>query len=193
MSDEKAPEAEKTSLLGGFKEFLMRGNVVELAVAVVVGTAFSKIVSAVVEGLINPLVGAIGTKNLEAYESCLKAPCGVDKNGEAIGVMLKWGPVVGAGLTFIITAAVVYFLMILPMTRYKERRAKKLGLDETPAEITEVDLLTEIRDALVLQNAGGADGEAANTTGTSPLEHGHDSDGDDGPSTGGATSMDKRP
>jgi large conductance mechanosensitive channel len=83
----------------------------------------------------------------------------MDKNGEAIGVVLKWGPVVGAALTFLITAAVVYFLMILPMARYKERRARNLGLDDTPA-VTEIDLLTEIRDALVpRQNSSGPDGD----------------------------------
>ncbi|MGW8374497.1 large conductance mechanosensitive channel protein MscL [Streptomyces sp. ODS28] len=176
MSTQQAGEAEqpeKTSLLGGFREFLMRGNVVELAVAVVVGTAFSKIVDAVVKGLINPLVGAIGTKDLDVYETCISPECGVDKAGEPIGILVKWGPVVSAGLTFLITAAVVYFLMILPMARYKERRARKLGLDEAPAEVTEVDLLTEIRDALVLQRTGEHDdvSEMSNTTGTGP-EHG---------------------
>ncbi|WP_055484216.1 large conductance mechanosensitive channel protein MscL [Streptomyces sp. WMMB 322] len=148
-------ESEKKGLLGGFKEFLMRGNVVELAVAVVVGTAFSKIVDSVVKGLINPLVGAIGTKDLEKYRSCLKDPCKINEaTGEVTqGVPINWGPVLSASLTFLITAAVVYFLMILPMTRYKERLAARKTTPEPPPEVNEVDLLTEIRDLLAAQRA----------------------------------------
>ncbi|WP_070195214.1 large conductance mechanosensitive channel protein MscL [Streptomyces oceani] len=146
---------EKPGLLAGFRDFLMRGNVVELAVAVVVGTAFSKIVTAVVNGFINPLVGAIGTKSLDDYQSCLRGPCEVDPaTGEVIsGVPISWGSVVGATITFLITAAVVYFLMILPMNRYRERQAARNPVEET-TEPTEVELLTEIRDALLAQRAG---------------------------------------
>nr|WP_277349094.1 large conductance mechanosensitive channel protein MscL [Streptomyces sp. HNM0575] len=149
----------------GFKEFLMRGNVVELAVAVVVGTAFSKIVDSVVKGLINPLVGAIGTKDLEKYSSCLKEPCQTNPTtGEVTsGVPINWGPVLSASLTFLITAAVVYFLMILPMTRYKERLAARKATPEAPPEVSEVDLLTEIRDLLADRRDGS--GTAAGSLG----------------------------
>lgn len=155
---EKTSESEKKSLLVGFREFLMRGNVVELAVAVVIGTAFSKIVDSVVKGLINPLVGAIGTKDLDKYQSCLKAPCEINKTtGEVTsGVPINWGPVLSASLTFLITAAVVYFLMILPMTRYKERQAAKNPVPTAPPELTEVDLLAEIRDLLASERNGAA-------------------------------------
>ncbi|MGH3314080.1 MAG: large conductance mechanosensitive channel protein MscL [Streptomyces sp.] len=157
--------SEKKGLLTGFREFLLRGNVVELAVAVVVGTAFSKIVDSVVKGLINPLVGAIGTKDLGEYQSCLKSPCDVNATGEVVsGVPINWGPVLSASLTFLITAAVVYFLMILPITRYKERQAAKNPVAEAPAGVTEVDLLAEIRDLLVAQRNGpGAPEGAAGT------------------------------
>lgn len=145
-------------LLAGFKEFLLRGNVVELAVAVVVGTAFSKIVDSIVKGLINPLVGAIGTKDLEAYRSCLKEPCKINEStGEMTsGIPINWGPVLSASLTFLITAAVVYFLMILPMNRYKERLAAKDETPEASPEANQVDLLTEIRDLLAAQRDGTA-------------------------------------
>ncbi|MFE9332008.1 large conductance mechanosensitive channel protein MscL [Streptomyces sp. NPDC006925] len=156
-----APAPEKKGVLTGFREFLMRGNVVELAVAVVIGAAFSKIVEAVVNGFINPLVGAIGTKDLDKYRSCLKGPCEVSPTGEVTaGIPLHWGPVLSATLTFLITAAVVYFLMILPMNRFNERRAAKAAPAETaPAETagTEVELLTEIRDALLARRGGGSD------------------------------------
>ncbi|NJQ17750.1 MscL family protein [Streptomyces bohaiensis] len=128
----------------------MRGNVVELAVAVVVGAAFTKIVNAVVEGVIGPLVGAFGTQNLDSYTSCMKGPCDV-VNGEQIGVLISWGSVLSAALTFLITAAVVYFLMILPMNRFKARLdAKK---PEAAPSATELELLAEIRDELVAQRA----------------------------------------
>lgn len=153
---ESAPQSEKKSLLAGFREFLMRGNVVELAVAVVIGTAFSKIVDSVVKGLINPLVGAVGTKDLDKYRSCLKAPCEINEaTGEVTsGIPINWGPVISASLTFLITAAVVYFLMILPMSKYKERQAAKNPVPEAPPELSEIDLLAEIRDLIAAQQNG---------------------------------------
>ncbi|MFD0022198.1 MscL family protein [Streptomyces sp. NPDC058382] len=156
-------EMKKFNLLDGFKAFLMRGNVIDLAVAVVIGAAFSNIVNAIVKGVINPLVGAFGTKDLENYASCLKGPCVKDpKTGEAIeGIRILWGSVLSATLSFLITAAVVYFLMVLPMAKYLARRAAaqaaKEGVQET-LEVSELEVLKEIRDALVAQRSGPADG-----------------------------------
>ncbi|MGW3106022.1 large conductance mechanosensitive channel protein MscL [Streptomyces sp. NPDC001100] len=148
--------SEKKKELGvwqGFKTFLMRGNVVDLAVAVVIGAAFTNIVNSVVKGLINPLVGAIGTQNLDSYSSCLSDSCSGDK-----GIQLMWGSVLGAALSFVITAAVVYFLMVLPMSKYLARveaqRKAKEGTHEV-LEITELEVLKEIRDALVAQRGDG--------------------------------------
>lgn len=146
-----SPAGQNSGVLAGFKEFLMRGNVVELAVAVVIGAAFTKIVNAVVTGVINPVIGAMGSKDLESYRSCLSGPCAVSETGEITGVYILWGSVISAALTFVLTAAVVYFLMIMPMNRFNERRkAKQTPLDETPTtvEVTELQLLTEIRDLL---------------------------------------------
>jgi large conductance mechanosensitive channel len=160
--------SESKGALAGFKEFLMRGNVVELAVAVVVGTAFSKIVNSVVTGLINPLVGAIGGQSLSQYSWCLTDEgCQVDPVTGAMvkGVQISWGAVVGAVITFVITAAVVYFLMILPMNKYKKRQAaKKPAEPVAPAAPTEVELLAQIRDLMVAQRDGHAeDGPAVLT------------------------------
>nr|WP_241775864.1 large conductance mechanosensitive channel protein MscL [Streptomyces exfoliatus] len=144
---------KKESLLGGFKAFLMRGNVIDLAVAVVIGAAFTNIVNSVVKGIINPVVGAFGTKDLESYASCLKDPCKV-VNGEMQGIQIQWGLVLSAVLSFIITAAVVYFLMVLPMAKILAKRAAhdkaKEGVAET-MEISELEVLKEIRDHLVSQ------------------------------------------
>ncbi|MFI8104063.1 large conductance mechanosensitive channel protein MscL [Streptomyces sp. NPDC086023] len=149
---------KKVGVLAGFKAFLMRGNVVDLAVAVVIGAAFTNIVNSVVKGIIGPLVGAVGTKNLDVYATCLKEPCGVDGAGNPTGVNLLWGSVLNATLTFLITAAVVYFLMVLPMAKYlarqEDRRKAREGVQEI-VEITELEVLKEIRDHLVTQREGG--------------------------------------
>ncbi|MEV6109892.1 large conductance mechanosensitive channel protein MscL [Streptomyces sp. NPDC051940] len=139
-------------MFGGFKDFLMRGNIIDLAVAVVIGAAFTKVVDAVVKGFINPLIGSLGSKDLESYTSCL-GTC-VYKNGQIVeGIGINWGSILSALITFVLTAAVVYFAMVRPMKRYMEKR----GMDTSPAQ-TEVDLLTEIRDELVAarRDGGGA-------------------------------------
>ncbi|MFF4604443.1 large conductance mechanosensitive channel protein MscL [Streptomyces sp. NPDC001339] len=148
--------SESKGILQGFKEFLMRGNVIELAVAVVVGAAFTNIVNAVVKGVINPIVGALGSQNLDNYKTCLSAACTVDKKTGAYtdGIYILWGSVLSAALTFLITAAVVYFLMILPMNKWKQRQEAKKPTDNTPPPPTEIELLTEIRDALLAQRNG---------------------------------------
>lgn len=156
MSEKKDP-----SVWEGFKAFLMRGNVVDLAVAVVIGAAFTNIVNSVVKGVISPLVGAFGTKNLDQYRSCLKDPCTVSADGTVTdGVAILWGTVLNATLTFLITAGVVYFLMVFPMAKYlarqEARRKAKEGAHEV-MEVTELEVLKEIRDALVAQRGSGHD------------------------------------
>jgi large conductance mechanosensitive channel len=146
-------EKNEPSIWQGFKAFLMRGNVVDLAVAVVIGAAFTNIVNSVVKGVINPLVGAFGTQDLDSYSSCLKGPC-TGTGDAATGVRILWGSVLGSTLQFVITAAVVYFLMVLPMARYlarvEARRKAKEGTREI-VEISELEVLKEIRDELVAQ------------------------------------------
>ncbi|MFE1957382.1 large conductance mechanosensitive channel protein MscL [Streptomyces sp. NPDC059479] len=149
---------EKESVLAGFKAFLMRGNVIDLAVAVVIGAAFTNVVNSVVKGIINPVVGAFGTKDLNKYSSCIEAPCETNAAGEVVtGIPIMWGTVLSAVLTFVITAAVVYFLMVLPMARYLARRARQQAAKEEVKEVMEVselEVLKEIRDALVAQRGG---------------------------------------
>ncbi|WP_329384433.1 large conductance mechanosensitive channel protein MscL [Streptomyces sp. NBC_01351] len=149
-------EKKKESILAGFKAFLMRGNVVDLAVAVVIGAAFTSIVNSVVKGIISPVIGAIGTQSLDGYKTCIKNPCEIGPNGQPTGVEILWGSVLNAALTFLITAAVVYFLMVLPMAKYlakvEQRRKAKEGVQET-MEITELEVLKEIRDHLVAQRS----------------------------------------
>ncbi|WBB58785.1 large conductance mechanosensitive channel protein MscL [Streptomyces sp. WMMC500] len=158
MSTQGAGSAsESQGVIAGFKQFLMRGNVMELAVAVVVGAAFTSIVNAVVKGVINPLVGLFGSRNLDKYHSCFSDVCTTSPEGEVTkGVAILWGPVLSATLTFVVTAAVVYFAMILPMNKLRERQAAKTPVDASAAEVTEIELLTQIRDELVAQRNGPA-------------------------------------
>lgn len=148
-------EKKEPSVWQGFRAFLMRGNVVDLAVAVVIGAAFTNIVNSVVKGLINPLVGAVGTQNLDSYRTCLSSSC-----TGTHGIQLLWGSVLGATLSFVITGAVVYFLMVLPMSKYlarmESRRKAREGAKEV-VEVTELEVLKEIRDLLAAQRAAGRD------------------------------------
>ncbi|AMB59250.1 large conductance mechanosensitive channel protein MscL [Microterricola viridarii] len=129
-------------MLKGFREFIMRGNVIDLAVAVVIGAAFTSVVTAIVEGIFNPLIGAIfNAKSLDAA-FILELPDGAE---------LKFGAVLGAIITFLIVAAVVYFVFVMPINKLKQMQEAKResGIEDASAPVTELDLLTEIRDALV--------------------------------------------
>jgi large conductance mechanosensitive channel len=127
--------------------------------------------------VINPLVGAFGTKDLDAYTSCLKGSCDEGPDGEIQGILIMWGSVLGATLQFVITAAVVYFLMVLPMSKYLARRVAaqkaKEGVQET-LEVTELEVLKEIRDTLVAQRGSGTAGSggAAGPAGTPGADEG---------------------
>ncbi|WP_372341429.1 large conductance mechanosensitive channel protein MscL [Streptomyces sp. CC224E] len=148
-------ENNEPSVWEGFKAFLMRGNVIDLAVAVVIGAAFTNIVNAVVEGVINPIVGAFGTQDLNKYSYCLKGSC---TPGSEDSIEIMWGSIISAAISFLITAAVVYFLMVLPMAKYLARqaakKAEKEGTQEV-LEVTELEVLKEIRDSLVAQRGSG--------------------------------------
>lgn len=124
-------------MVKGFKEFLMRGNVVDLAVAVVIGGAFAKVVEGLLNGLINPLIAAVfGSPNLDNVGT-------FDLNGAhfSIGVLLT------ALINFVIIAGAIYFFVVTPMQRVMARinRSKEEAAAETPADVA---LLTEIRDLL---------------------------------------------
>ena len=96
--------------LGGFQKFLLRGNVVDLAVGIVIGAAFTSVVTALVEQVITPLIGIFGG-----------APDVSTWGFEVAGQTIRYGAVINAAITFLITAAVVYFLVVLPINRLMDR------------------------------------------------------------------------
>jgi len=121
----------------GFRDFIMRGNVVDLAVAVVIGAAFSAVVSSIANGLITPLVRVILGGNADNLGGQ------VTINGQVFDFAL----VINAIITFLITAAVVYFVFVLPMNTYRERQERGKPTD-SQLNAEEVLLLREIRDLL---------------------------------------------
>jgi large conductance mechanosensitive channel len=136
-------------MLKGFKEFILRGNVIDLAVAVVIGTAFTAIVSGLVTGIFNPLIALI-------FNSGELAKAGIElrpAEGIAPAVFLSWGLVISAVIQFLLVAIVVYFALIVPMNYVKKVQARRAGVqEEAPAGPTDTELLIEIRDLLAAQN-----------------------------------------
>lgn len=122
----------------GFKDFLMRGNVVDLAVAVIIGTAFTAIVTAIADSFIKPLIAAIGGANVTGLSWTI-----VGGNREST---VDFAAIITAIINFTIVAAVVYFLIVLPMKKIQERRQR--GEEPGPSDPTDVELLIEIRDLL---------------------------------------------
>lgn len=120
--------------MDGFKKFILRGNVLDLAVAVIIGAAFKTIVDKLVEGVINPALGMlVGSANFdEAFVF-----------GE-----IKLGLVLTAAINFLMTATVIYFFMVRPMNALKERINDPEDPEEPPEPTEEVLLLREIRDSL---------------------------------------------
>ena len=139
----------------GFKDFLLRGNVVDLAVAVVIGTAFTALVTAFTESFLLPLIGLVGGGGVDG------GTLTVDQQRFTFGVFIN------AVITFTLTAAVVYFLVVLPLRKIVERRRR--GEEAGPTEPTQVELLVEIRNLLrAQQGLPGKDSPAGPGTTTLP-------------------------
>lgn len=123
-------------MLKGFREFIVRGNVIDLAVAFVAGAAFTAVVGSFTEGLINPMVGLILGGGFEAGT--------ITVNGQVFNFTL----IVNALITFFLTMVVLYFVFVLPMNKYRERTAKT----EEASAPTEVELLQQIKELLEKRN-----------------------------------------
>jgi len=117
----------------GFRDFLLRGNVVDLAVAVVIGAAFGAVVTSFVEDLITPLIGALGGQ--PDFSAIMLGP-------------LKIGSFLNALLSFLIIASVIYFVVVVPMNKIMERARRQTETSAPPAPTKEEVLLSEIRDLL---------------------------------------------
>ncbi len=126
-------------MIQGFKNFIMRGNVVDLAVAVVIGAAFTTVVTSFTNNIINPLIASFGGTNVNGLAWQI-----IGRNSKTV---MDFGAVLTAIINFVIVAAVVYFLVVTPMNLLAERR--KRGEEPEPkAPAEDIVLLQEIRDLL---------------------------------------------
>jgi large conductance mechanosensitive channel len=149
-------------MLKGFKEFILRGNVIDLAVAVVIGAAFSAIVTTLVNSVFNPLIGVL----FNATTLAKALPVHIPSIGGGTPAVIYFGALIAAVIQFVLVAVVVYFALVVPINFVKKRAFQKKEAGEaavsedTPP--TELELLTDIRDLLA--------------TTTAPAEHGRHSD-----------------
>lgn len=112
--------------MSGFKQFLLRGNLIDLAIAVVIGAAFGAVVKALVEDLITPLIAAIGGK-----PDFSQLTFTVNKS------QFKYGDFVNNIITFVIIAAVIYFLVFLPVNALIQRSRREPPADPTTKKCPE--------------------------------------------------------
>jgi len=121
-------------VLAGFKTFIAKGNAIDLAVGVVIGAAFGAIVSAFTDNLIKPLIAEVMGGGISGGKVELSK-----------GNFLDFGAVINAAITFLITAAVVYFVFVVPMNHFNERR--KSG-DEPEAEPTNEERMVALLEQI---------------------------------------------
>jgi large conductance mechanosensitive channel len=129
-------------MLRGFKDFVMRGNVVDLAVGIVIGAAFTALVTQFTASFLKPLIAVFGG----GREGKTGAVFHIN------GQVFDYGAFLNAIITFVLIAAALYFLVVYPMNRLAERRRR--GQEPPPkAPSEEVRLLTDIRDLLAVRDA----------------------------------------
>jgi large conductance mechanosensitive channel len=145
-------------MLKGFKEFLARGNIVDLSVAVVIGTAFTALVTKFTDSIIQPLINRIGV-NQKSDVSVLRVSIG---GGQTIDLNV----LLSAAINFVLVASVVYFLVVLPYNTFRKRG------EVEQADDAQIVLLTEIRDLLAQTNGVATSGKHGGTSTTPPPDHG---------------------
>jgi large conductance mechanosensitive channel len=136
-------------VLKGFKDFLSRGNIVDLAVAVVIGTAFTALVTKFTDSIITPLINRAGAGSTDV---------GLLKINIGGGQIIDLNILISAAINFVLVAAVIYFLVMMPYERFRKRGEVEQAQD------TELAILTEIRDLL----ADGGSGKHVTGPGTGP-------------------------
>ena len=129
--------AEKKSFVTEFREFILRGNVVDLAVGVVMALAFKAVIDALIKDLITPIIGIPGKKDFSALTFTIH------------GSIFRYGDFINNVISFVLIGFVVFVAVVKPVGALMERHRRKAGIVEEPAELSsEAALLTEIRDLL---------------------------------------------
>lgn len=138
-------------MLKGFRDFVMRGNIVDLAIAVVIGTAFAKVVDTMVSSIVTPILNALPGASVNGLSFAIRGGDLAEKT------TIDFSTIITSIIVFVLTAAVVYFVFVVPMTRIQQRRAS--GLTPEPEAVPEATLLLrEIRDALGARPSDGTAG-----------------------------------
>ncbi len=122
-------------MIKGFRNFILRGNVMDLAIAVVIGAAFTGIVTQFTKSFIEPLLKLMGGGGVHGGAFIVKS------------VAFDWGAFINAVINFVIVAAILYFLIVLPMNKIMARH-RRGEVSEEAATPEDVELLREIRDLL---------------------------------------------
>lgn len=133
-------------MLNEFKQFIFKGNVVDLSTGVIIGAAFGTIVTAFTKGIIEPLLKAVGGNPNVSLG--LKIGEFVNEKGEKLPNMLDIGMVINAAIGFVITAAVIFFVIVKPMNKLMAMMKKQDAEAAPAAPAADIVLLTEIRDLL---------------------------------------------
>lgn len=129
-------------MIKGFKDFLMRGNVVDLAVGIAIGVAFTSLVAAFGANFINPLVASVGGGSDKGFGFQIT---------DSPKTLVDIGGLINALIVFIVTMAVIYFAVVVPVQKLQALRKPGPGADEPEAVPEDIALLREIRDSLARQ------------------------------------------
>jgi large conductance mechanosensitive channel len=139
------------SMIKGFRDFVLRGNIVDLAIAVVIGTAFAKVVDTMVSSIVQPILNALPGASVNGLSYAIRG------GNLASKTTISFSAIINALVVFLLTAAVVYFVFVVPMTKIQQLRAS--GLTPEPEAVPEATLLLrEIRDALGARPVEGTAG-----------------------------------
>lgn len=149
MSKEATGVADKvkkaTGMFAGFREFIARGNAIDLAVGVVIGAAFGEVVNALVDKFLSPLVGALFGQ--PSFDNVLQFEVGLFGDP----AIVQPGAILTALFNFLIVALALYFVVVVPINKLAEKKDEVLGVEDEQEEeevSPEVALLTQIRDSL---------------------------------------------
>lgn len=128
-------------MLKGFKEFIMRGNVIDLAVGIVIGAAFTTVVNQLTASFLDPIIKLVGGGGIDGGTFTVD------------GVVFNWGAFLNAVITFLITAAAIYFLVVAPFNHLRERRSK--GEEEDVPPTNEERMLALLEEIAANSRPGG--------------------------------------
>ncbi|VXB68340.1 large conductance mechanosensitive channel protein MscL [Aeromicrobium sp. 9AM] len=129
-------------MIKGFKDFLMRGNVIDLAVGIAIGVAFTSLVAAFGDNLINPIVASVGGGSDKGFGFQIT---------DSAKTLVDIGGLINALIVFAVTMAVIYFAVVVPVQKLQAMRKPGPGVDEPEAVPEDIALLREIRDSLARQ------------------------------------------